>query len=200
MKGTQMKHLFILFALLFFLPNFLLGQDELTQTRAEEKMKPALLVIDIQNAYLPQMSEDEKKFAMRVINGAIWYFRENNLPIIRVYHSDLRWGPAENSEDFQYPESVIIQDSDPIIHKHYPSAFTKTNLDELLKEKGCNTIFLCGLSATACVLATYYGGLDHGYKTYLIREAIMSHNSTFTNVIKDICESVGFETMMQILE
>ena len=55
-----MKHLFILLALLFFLPNFLLGQDELTQTRAEEKMKPVLLVIDVQNAYLPQMSEDEK--------------------------------------------------------------------------------------------------------------------------------------------
>jgi nicotinamidase-related amidase len=195
-----MKHLYTLFSLLLFLPGLLGGQTESSQTSGEEKMKPALLVIDIQNAYLPQMSEDEKKFAMRVINGAIWYFRENNLPIIRVYHSDLRWGPEENSEDFQYPESVIIQDSDLKIHKHYPSAFTKTNLDELLKEKGINTIFLCGLSATACVLATYYGGIHHGYNTYLIREAIMSHNPSYTNVIKDICESVGFETMMQILE
>jgi nicotinamidase-related amidase len=178
--------------------SFVLAQE--TQSNKLEKMKPALLVIDIQNEYLPYMSEDEKKFVMRVINGAIWFFREQNLPIIRVYHSDLRWGPEEGSEGFDYPKSVIIQDSDPKIHKHYPSAFTKTDLDKILKEKGCNTLFLCGLSATACVLATYYGGIDHDYKTYLIREGIMSHNPNYTNVIKDICESVGFETMMFMLE
>lgn len=183
---------------LVLINSFLLAQE--TQSNKLEKMKPALLVIDIQNEYLPYMSEDEKKFVMRVINGAVWFFREQNLPIIRVYHSDLRWGPEEGSEGFEYPKSVIIQNSDPKIHKHYPSAFTKTDLDKILKEKGCNTLFLCGLSATACVLATYYGGIDHDYKTYLIREGIMSHNPNYTNVIKDICESVGFETMMFMLE
>lgn len=183
---------------LVLINSFLLAQE--TQSNKAEIMKPALLVIDIQNEYLPYMSEDEKKVVMRVINGAIWFFREQNLPIIRVYHSDLRWGPEEGSEGFEYPKSVIIQDSDPKIHKHYPSAFTKTDLDKILNEKGCNTLFLCGLSATACVLATYYGGIDHDYKTYLIREGIMSHNPNYTNVIKDICESVGFETMMYMLQ
>jgi nicotinamidase-related amidase len=192
-----------IYGLLFFFICFtgvLFSQGEELKLQTAEKMKPALLVIDIQNEYLPYMSEDEKKFAMRVINGAIWFFREQNLPIIRVYHSDLRWGPEESSEGFEYPKSVIIQNSDPKIHKHYPSAFTKTDLDKILKEKGCNTLFLCGLSATACVLATYYGGIDHDYKTYLLREGIMSHNPNYTNVIKDICESVGFETMMFMLE
>jgi len=59
-KGAQMKHLYTLFSILLFLPGILRGQIELSQTSGEEKMKPALLVIDIQNAYLPQMSEDEK--------------------------------------------------------------------------------------------------------------------------------------------
>ncbi|MBU1011560.1 MAG: isochorismatase family protein [Bacteroidetes bacterium] len=163
------------------------------------KMKPALIIIDIQNEYIPKMSEQEKKYAFQVINGSIWTFRQHNLPIIRVYHSDLNWSPAESSEGFKYPSSVIIKDSDIMVHKHYPSAFTKTDLDKILKEINCNTIYLCGLSATACVLATYFGGVDRGYNTFLIRDGIMSHDPHYTNVINDICNSVSFETMRLIL-
>lgn len=159
------------------------------------KMKPALIIIDIQNEYIPKMSEQEKKYAFQVINGSIWTFRQHNLPIIRVYHSDLNWGPDENSESFKYPNSIIIKDSDIMVHKHYPSAFTKTDLDKVLKELNCNTIYLCGLSATACVLATYFGGVDRAYNTFLIRDGVMSHDPDYTNVINDICNSVSFETM-----
>ena len=194
-----MKNLFKLFCFALLTAGAF-AQDENTGKQDEVKMKPALLVIDIQNEYLPYMSEDEKKFAMLVINGAIWFFRENNLPIIRVYHSDLNWGPKEGTENFEYPKSVIIQESDTKIHKHYPSAFIETDLDKVLKEKGCNTLFLCGLSATGCVLATYFGAMEHGYKPFMIRDGIMSHNADYTNMIKDICESMSFETMTIMLE
>lgn len=160
-----------------------------------QKMKPVLIIIDIQNAFIPRMSEQEKKYAFDVINGSIWFFRQNKLPIIRVYHSDLDWGPEEGTEAFEYPKSVIIRETDKKVHKHYPSAFVKTDLDKILKEYGCNTIYLCGLSATACVLATYFGGLERGYKTFLIRDGVMSHNPAYTNAINDICNSVNFESM-----
>jgi nicotinamidase-related amidase len=190
-----MKNLSIFVVLSICLINLAYAQNEKIESQTIDKMKPALIVIDIQNDYLPYMAEDEKKIAMQVINGAIWLFRENNLSIIRVYHSDINSGSKEGSEGFEYPKSVRIQDSDTKIHKHYPSAFTKTNLNKVLKQKDCNTLFLCGLSATACVLATYFGGLDLGYETFMIKDAIMSPNPAHTDVIKEICESVGFETM-----
>ena len=165
-----------------------------------QSLKPALLVIDIQNEYLPTMDESEKKYALNVINGALWFFHKNNLPVIRVYHSDLRWGPEEGSDAFKYPATVGIKESDVYIHKHYPSAFTKTDLEKILKEKGINTIFLTGLSATMCVLATYFGGVDREYTTYLVREGILSHRAEYTDVVKDICETVSFETMMTMLQ
>ena len=168
--------------------------------KSKEQIKPALIVIDIQNTYLPLMSEDDKKTAMRIINGAIWFFHQNNLPVIRVYNSDLRWGPEDGTEEFDYPKSVIIKETDPKVVKHVPNAFTKTELDKILKEKGCNTLFLCGLSAVGCVLATYQGGIDNGYKTFMIKEGIMSNNPNYTNMIKDVCESVSFETMMYFLQ
>jgi len=166
------------------------------QNNKGDKIKPALIIIDIQNDFIPKMSEQEKKYAFQVINGSIWVFRQNNLPIIRVYHSDINWGPFDGSEEFSYPKSVIIKDSDLKIIKHFPSAFTKTELDSILKKLDCNTLFLCGLSATGCVLATYFGGVERGYHTLLIRDGVMSHDPDYTHVITDICNSVNFESVM----
>ncbi len=70
----------------------------------------------------------------------------------------------------------------------------------MLKEKGCNMLFLCGLSSVGCVLATYFGGMERDYKVFMVKEGIMSHNSDYTRVIKDICETVSFDTMMFLLE
>lgn len=165
-----------------------------------QPIKPALVIIDIQNEFIPRMSDQEKKYAFDVINGSIWFFRKNNLPIIRVYHSDINWGPEEGTEAFEYPKSIIIRDTDLKVLKHYPSAFIQTDLDTILKENGCNTIYICGLSATGCVLATYFGGVERGYKTFLIRDGVMSHNPGYTNVINDICDSMNFESMMYFLQ
>jgi nicotinamidase-related amidase len=167
---------------------FLPAQDKVT--------KPALIVIDIQNEFLPYMAEDGKKLIMEMINGAIWAFRQHNLPVIRVYHTDPGWGPKPGTESFEFPKSINIKDDDPKVIKNFPSAFQKTDLEKILKEKGCNTLYLCGLSATGCVLATYFGAMERDYKVFMLKDCIMSNNSSYTTMIKDICESINFETMM----
>ncbi len=80
-----------------------------------------MLLIDIQNEFLKYMSEDEKKMVMEVINGAIWMFRQHNLSIIRVYHTDPNWDPKLRTEPFEYPKSVIIKDVDLKVIKKIPS-------------------------------------------------------------------------------
>ncbi len=195
-----MKHKFnfttLILMILFLMTTSLFAQ----KTEPEKKqVKAALLVIDIQNEYLKYMSEDDKKWGMEIINGVIYMFRQHNLPIIRVYHTDLKWGPQPGTEPFEFPKSVIIKDDDPKVIENFPSAFQKTELDKILKEKGCNTLFLCGLSSVGCVLATYFGGMERDYKVLMIKEGIMSHNSDYTRVIKDICETVSFETMVFML-
>jgi nicotinamidase-related amidase len=190
-----MKKLLILSLLLMV--NFLTTKAQ--EAIKDQEMKPALLVIDIQNSFLDYMS-DEKKLAMEMINAAIYTFRQMKLPIIRVYHTNPGWGPEPGTEAFEYPKSVVILDDDLKVIKNYPSAFIKTDLDKILKEKGCNTLFLCGLSATGCVLATYHGALEREYKPFMIKEAIISNNAQYTNVIKDICSSVDFDTMSIMLQ
>ena len=148
--------------------------------------KPALLVIDIQNEYLPVMDQKDVKPGMEAINTVIGMFRKYQYPVIRVQHTQIGQGPAPGTEAFEFPKTVPVTVDDPQIIKNYPSAFTKTSLDSLLIAQGCNTVYLCGLSAVGCVLATYFGAMDRGYDTYMVRDAIISHNADYTDVIRNI--------------
>jgi len=165
-----------------------------------QKMKPALLVIDIQNAFLPYMSEEDKGMGMYMINAAIDLFRKNGFPVIRVYHTDPNEGPPQGSEAFAFPETVNIKDDDPMIVKNYPNAFKKTELETWLRDQGFNTVFLCGLSAVGCVMATYWSAFDLDFNVFMVKDALISHNSTYTDFVEDICESVTYTALKLLLE
>ena len=93
------------------------------------------------------------------------------------------------------PDQIPVTDSDPKIIKHYGSAFSKTELAELLNENEINTIFLCGLSATGCVLATYFGAHEHKLQVFLVEDAIISWNAEHTNHIEEIFNTVELGTL-----
>ena len=174
------------------------SQDQKDQTKAQ--IKPALLIIDIQNVYLSMVPEREKEVAMTYINGLIELFRSNGYPIIRIYHLDKEYGPKPDTEQFEFPTSVLIKDEDAKVIKTYGDGFNKTDLDKIIKEKGSNTLFLCGLSAVGCVLATWIGAQDHDYKAFMVKNAIMSHDSGYTNNVEDMFDAVGYEIVQLILE
>lgn len=174
------------------------SQDQKEQTSAQ--IKPALLIIDIQNVYLSMVPEREREMAMTYINGLIELFRSNGYPIIRIYSLNNESGPKPGTEQFEYPTSVLIKDEDAKIIKSYGNAFTKTELDKIIKEKGSNTLFLCGLSAVGCVLATWIGAQDHDYRAFLVKNAIMSHNSDYTKNVEDMFDAVSYDVVQLILE
>jgi nicotinamidase-related amidase len=165
--------------------------NSFSQDNKEQKsqIKPALLVIDIQNAYLNMMPERDKEMAMSYINSYIELFRSHGFPIIRIYHLSK-----------EYPTSVLIKPDDSKVIKTYPDGFNKTDLDKVIKEKGCNTLFLCGLSATGCVLATLIGAQNYDYKAFLMKDAVMSPNSEYTNDIEEIFGAVSYDVVKLILD
>lgn len=164
-----------------------------------EPIIPALLVIDVQNEYLPKMEPEGIDTAMYLINNYITIFRENGFPVIRVYHTDKKSGPKPGMMPFEFPESILIQSDDPRVIKYHGDAFFETELDKILKEQNVNTVFLCGLSATGCVLATYFGADNYGYKAYLLKSALMSKNTTYTKFIEKIYEAVDLNDVLEIL-
>ena len=188
--------------ILSFLVMMLLGS--LMQTSEAQApaapVKPALLVIDIQNAFLSMIPEADKAKAMANISYYMSVFRQHGYPVILVYHHGEEYGVKPGTELFEFPESVPIRPEDPKVIKTYPDAFNKTDLDKVLKEHGCNTLFLTGLSAVGCVLATYVGANNHDYRAFMVKDAIMSHNSEYTQNIEIMFEAVGSEVVKMVLE
>jgi len=187
-----MKRLIVMLLLVTaFFP--LLSQDKKEEAKVKPEMKPALVVIDIQNKFLPYMSDDRDK-VLEMINWAIYVARAYNIPVIRIYHTNPGMGPEPGTEDFEFPKTIKITDDDPKVIKNFADGFKKTDLDKILKEKGINTLFLCGLSATGCVLATYHGAMDLDYDVFMLKEAIISGDEELTDAVKQICESVSLDT------
>ena len=168
--------------------------------QSEKKIKPALLVIDVQNKYMSMIPPRDKELAIFFINLLIILFREHDFPVIRIYHLDKENGHEPDKEEFEYPASILINQEDVQIIKAYSDSFNKTNLNMILTENGRNTVFLCGLSAVGCVLATRTGAQNNDYKAFIVKDAIMSHSSEFTRNVETMFDAVSYDIVKLILE
>lgn len=194
-----MKKITILFLIILIANQItILSQDK--KPEDVKPAKPALVIIDIQNQYLTWIPEQDKGIAMYYINAYISLFRSKDLPIIRVYHADPEYGPSPESEEFQYPDDIKIKSDDPMVIKNYASSFKKTELDKILRENNCNTLFLCGLSAVGCVISTHFAAKDLDYKVFMLKDAIMSHNSAYTDNIETMFGAVDYEAVSYMLD
>jgi nicotinamidase-related amidase len=170
------------------------------KSKRKNVTKPALLIIDTQNNYLRFIQERDKEMAFMFINFLIVLFRKHDFPVIRIYHRDEESGCIPGSGEFEYPDAIKIKKSDTQIIKTYSDSFNKTNLNEVLRKKGCNTLFLCGLSAIGCVLATRTGAQNNDYKAFIVKDAVMSHNSEYTKNVEMMFDAISYDAVDLILE
>ena len=82
--------------------------------------------------------------------------------------------------DIEKVDRVIKKGNNPEIDS-YSGFFendkkTKTELDNYLKHKNIDTIYICGLATDYCVKYTALDAVELGYKTYLIEDAIKGVN------------------------
>ena len=164
-------------------------------------MRPALLVIDIQNKWLDSSSGLKASLEQRVevINSAIAMFRKKGLPIIRIYHVDEVEGPQPDTKEFNFLPSIEIAESDARVIKNYPDAFNKTELSDLLALSKIDTVILCGLSATGCVLATYVGAEDHDLHPFLLRDGVAAGSEQNVRFAEEIFETLSVGALAQVL-
>ncbi|HXK36273.1 MAG TPA: isochorismatase family cysteine hydrolase [Candidatus Paceibacterota bacterium] len=164
-------------------------------------MKPALIVLDIQNIWLDDNADLKKSVEKRLdaINGAIGWFRRNKHPIVVVYHEDKEMGLLPGIKPFEFPPEVEVEETDLKVSKHYPSAFGKTELGAILRKKGCDTVLIAGLSASGCVLATYFGAMDYDLKPYLVQNGVASHSEDHVRYAEDLCSTLAVDTFDQTL-
>jgi nicotinamidase-related amidase len=172
-------------------------------------MRPALLVIDIQNEFFNssaaessskgQVCADSLNSAIVYINAAIGLFRSKSLPIVVIQHKNEKEGLVPGKPGFDVPTSVKLEPQDIRIVKTYGNAFTKTGLGEKLRKLGVDTVIVTGFCAEFCVLSTYRGAEDMDFKPVILKGSLASDNPDRIRFVEDINETITYGALKTLL-
>lgn len=158
-------------------------------------MKPALFVQDIQNVWLyePDSNRDLRKSVEKridAINEAIAWFRSKKLPVMIGYTENEEEGVLRGTVGFEVPHSIDVDEGDFKVTKHHANAFANPDLGDRLKSEGCDAIIIVGLSASGCVLATYFSAFDFDVRPYLLKGCVASADERHVRFAEEICETL----------
>ena len=152
-------------------------------------MKPAILLIDLQNDFLryPSLEPAPGQVVQRataLLEGS----RKQSLPIIHVWTSvqknddrrmphwkrDGRWMCVHGTDGHAPPEPLRPLAGEPIIHKTFFSAFSNGELERVLRSLGAEAVLLAGVHLHACIRATALDAYQRGLQVSIAEDAVAS--------------------------
>jgi nicotinamidase-related amidase len=146
--------------------------------------KRAVIVVDLQNEYLPTGKlalagiHDALNNAARVIADA----RAKGDMVVSIRHEspdpDVPFF-KQGTDGVQIHESVAPVQGEPVIVKNFPNSFLKTNLKEMLDAKEIEEVTVVGAMSHMCIDATTRAASDFGYKTTVVHDACATRDLEF---------------------
>ena len=170
-------------------------------------MKVALLIIDMQETFLDEVSPHFLRKGREVISNVqklLNIFRERNLPIIfvkRVHRGTIdidkpRIPIADNFAKIGTSGADIVEELAPkedeivVIKKRF-SAFFYTELELILRRLGIDTLILTGVQTPNCIRATAVDGLSYDYDVYVVSDGTASSTAEIQTANLNDLENMG---------
>ena len=147
-------------------------------------MKPALIVIDIQNDYFPggKMELEGSPEASLRAREILAFFRGKALPLVHIQHLAARPGAPfflPDTEGVRIHPNVEPLPGEVVIQKNFPNSFRNTILLDHLREKQVKKLVVCGMMTHMCVDATVRAAFDHGLEVTVIHDACATRALAF---------------------
>ncbi len=165
-------------------------------------MKPALLVIDMQEVFfhedlsvLPSLEN-----AAATINAAIEIFQKRKLPIIVVEDIEEADGRVPGSSGFKTTSRIQLEESYPRVRKTYSNAFNKTKLHSILSDLEVDTLILTGYEAANCILSTSRGAKDLDYRAILLRGAVAGQTPERVETVQSWEDLISYGALKALLD
>ena len=140
-------------------------------------MAQALIVIDIQEGLVKENPFDTKNFIINT-KAIIQHFRDQNIEVIFIRHSEDEGLLAMGSDNWQVYHELKPQENEKIFNKYYKSIFKDTELKEYLNRKNIIDLTFVGMQVEFCIDTSVKVGFEYGYKITIVEDAI----STFDNI------------------
>lgn len=137
----------------------------------------ALLIIDVQKAidapyhalHGPRNNPDAESRIVQLLDA----WRKEHRPIIHIRHDSTTpssaYRPGQQGNNFK--TEVAPAPGETVIAKQTNSAFIGTNLEQLLRKLGVDTLIVTGVSTNNSVEATVRMAGNLGFRTYLVADA-----------------------------
>jgi len=157
--------------------------------------KPALLIIDMVDAYLnpksPLYLETAEK-ALHQTTKLLAAFSAKNLPIFMttVHYTKgmkeaglfAKKAPVircfeDGSEFAKMPTVLSNCDDYTLIKKHYPSAYFGTDLSTMLTIQKVDSVVITGYSTSGCVRASALDTLQYGFSPFVVSDAVADRDT-----------------------
>ncbi len=149
--------------------------------------KRAVVVIDLQNEYLPTGKLPLSGIEAAVANAArvIADARAKGIPVIHVRH-EFAHGEmpvfVPGSDGVQIQAAVAAQPDEPVVVKNYPNSFRETELKQLLDAREVRELVVVGAMSHMCVDAGVRAAADMGYAVTVIHDACATLDLEFGGV------------------
>jgi len=136
----------------------------------------ALLVIDAQDSFKvgDRWERRNNKEFEKNVGRLVDLYRQHNLPVIYILHSDDDPGFERTSPHYKLMDFLSPRDSEPILHKETRNAFTSTGLPALLMEKGVRRVVITGIQMEQCCETSARVAADLGYAVDFVTEGTMT--------------------------
>jgi nicotinamidase-related amidase len=146
-----------------------------TERRIEGMSQTALIVIDVQESFRVRPSwsvVDHPDIADRV-SRLVAAARDSGDQVIWVLHTEPDTGGAFDPAQghVRLIEGLEPQDNEPVITKTSHNAFTTTNLQQILTQRGIRELVVCGIRTEQCCETTTRVASDLGYDVVFVTEA-----------------------------
>ncbi|MBT2642243.1 cysteine hydrolase [Bacillus sp. ISL-41] len=132
----------------------------------------ALAIIDVQNA---MFLEGEEVFngneLLQGIRALIKQARLAKIAVVYVQHNETTGYPLENGTyGWEIHSEISPLEEDIIIQKTTPDSFLKTSLDQELRKREIDHLYLVGIQTEVCVDTTCRSAFSKGYKVTLVSD------------------------------
>jgi nicotinamidase-related amidase len=145
---------------------------------------PTLLIIDIQNDYVPgggfPLVEPER--AAVAAGDLLAAFRAKGEPVVHLQHV---WDELEatfmkpGTPGFEIHDAVAPAEGETVIRKESPNGFLGTGLEQELRGLDAGGLVVAGMMTSMCVDATVRAASDLGFEVTLAHDACAAPDLEF---------------------
>jgi nicotinamidase-related amidase len=162
------------------------------------RVRPALLVIDMQRAFLDGVATTPPlATTVEIIDHVAGLFRAADRPVVFVHDVESH---RPGSPGYELVDGLHAHESDVTLDKLHGDALRETPLTDILAERGVDFVLVAGYKAENCVLATIKGLEARDLPHAVLRSGILSTSPDAAGFIERISPILSYEVVRVLLD